>query len=45
MLRLCLDYGHGGEDPGAIYKGRCEKDDVLNIGKAVAKNWEGMGLL
>lgn len=37
MARLCLDYGHGGEDPGAIYKERCEKDDTLNLGRAVAK--------
>ncbi|MCM3761026.1 N-acetylmuramoyl-L-alanine amidase [Alkalihalobacillus oceani] len=36
MTRLCLDYGHGGTDPGAVYKGRKEADDVLSIGKAVA---------
>ncbi len=37
MARLCFDYGYGGEDPGAIYKERCEKDDTLNLGRAVAK--------
>ena len=37
MATLCFDYGHGGEDPGAIYKGRCEKDDVLSLGSKVAK--------
>ncbi|MBU5439885.1 N-acetylmuramoyl-L-alanine amidase [Tissierella sp. MSJ-40] len=36
MIKLCFDYGHGGSDSGAIYKDRCEKDDVLKIGKAVA---------
>ena len=36
MSRLCFDYGHGGEDPGACYNGRKESDDVLSIGRAVA---------
>ncbi|CFX72966.1 Cell wall hydrolase/autolysin, catalytic [Syntrophomonas zehnderi OL-4] len=36
MARLCLDYGHGGNDPGAVYKGRKEADDVLSLGRAVA---------
>lgn len=36
MARLCFDYGHGGADNGACYKGRKESNDVLSIGKAVA---------
>lgn len=36
MSRLCFDYGHGGEDPGATYNGRKESDDVLSLGKEVA---------
>lgn len=36
MAILCFDYGHGGRDPGAIYAGRKEKDDVLEVGKLVA---------
>lgn len=36
MAGLCFDYGHGGSDSGACYKGRKESDDVLSIGKAVA---------
>ncbi|WP_270474442.1 N-acetylmuramoyl-L-alanine amidase [Clostridium cochlearium] len=36
MARLCFDYGHGGEDSGACYKGRKESNDVLSVGKAVA---------
>ena len=33
---ICLDYGHGGTDSGASYKGRKEKDDTLKIGKLIA---------
>lgn len=36
MARLCFDYGHGGVDSGACYKGRKESNDVLSLGKAVA---------
>lgn len=36
MARLCFDYGHGGSDSGACYKGRKESNDVLSLGKAVA---------
>lgn len=36
MTRLCFDYGHGGSDPGATYKGRKESIDNLSIGKEVA---------
>lgn len=33
--RIALDAGHGGSDPGAVYKGRQEKDDTLDITLAV----------
>jgi N-acetylmuramoyl-L-alanine amidase len=36
MVRLCFDYGHGGEDGGACYNGRKESNDVLNIGRNIA---------
>lgn len=36
MAKICLDYGHGGNDPGAVYKGRKESDDNLSLGMAVA---------
>ncbi|MBV4420607.1 N-acetylmuramoyl-L-alanine amidase [Clostridium tyrobutyricum] len=36
MARLCFDYGHGGQDSGACYKGRKESNDVLSLGKSVA---------
>ncbi|SKC57450.1 N-acetylmuramoyl-L-alanine amidase [Maledivibacter halophilus] len=45
MNRICLDYGHGGSDPGAVYKARCEKDDVLRIGLAVASEVRRHGVL
>jgi len=36
MARLCLDYGHGGTDPGAVYMGRKEAEDVLAVGREAA---------
>ena len=36
-MQLCFNYGHGGKDSGASYKGRKESDDVLNLGKAIAQ--------
>lgn len=36
MIRLCFDYGHGGEDSGACYNVRKESNDVFNLGRAVA---------
>ena len=37
MARLCFDYGHGGNDPGAVYMGRRESEDVLSLGRSVAE--------
>lgn len=45
MSRLCFDYGHGGNDPGACYNGRKESSDVLEIGKAVAKDIRRHGVI
>jgi N-acetylmuramoyl-L-alanine amidase len=44
MTRLCFDYGHGGEDSGACYKGRKESDDVLSLGMAVAEEVRRHGI-
>jgi N-acetylmuramoyl-L-alanine amidase len=41
---IIFDYGHGGEDGGATYKGRKEKDDVLKLGKDVKKVVERHGV-
>ena len=35
--KIVLDAGHGGTDPGAIYKERKEKDDNLALTLAVGK--------
>ena len=45
MINLCFDYGHGGTDSGAYYKGRKESDDVLRIGKAVAAEVRRHGVM
>ncbi|MGE5417437.1 MAG: N-acetylmuramoyl-L-alanine amidase family protein [Acidobacteriota bacterium] len=45
MTKLCFDYGHGGIDPGAIYKGRRESEDVLNLGREVAKEMRRHGVI
>ena len=34
-MRIALDAGHGGSDPGAVYNGRLEKDDNLRLAMAV----------
>lgn len=33
--KVALDSGHGGSDPGAVYNGRQEKDDTLDLTLAV----------
>ncbi|MBC8590186.1 cell wall-binding repeat-containing protein [Wansuia hejianensis] len=44
---VCLDYGHGGNDPGAVNKenGRKEADDVLDVGMAVARELRSHGVI
>lgn len=44
MIKICLDYGHGGKDPGAVYKGRKESGDNLALGKAVAAELRRHGI-
>lgn len=43
-MLVVIDPGHGGSDPGAVYKGRQEKDDVLRLGKAVGALLEARGV-
>lgn len=45
MSRLCFDYGHGGNDPGACYNRRKESNEVLAIGKEVAKEVRRHGVI
>ena len=42
--KIMLDAGHGGSDPGAVYKGRQEKDDALKLTLAVGKILEKNGI-
>lgn len=35
--KIILDAGHGGDDPGAVYQGRSEKDDNLRLAMAVGQ--------
>ena len=35
--KVALDAGHGGSDPGAVYNGRQEKDDTLDLTLAVGE--------
>ena len=44
MALILLDYGHGGVDPGAVYKGRKESNDVLCIGRNVAQELRRHGV-
>ncbi|AGL03672.1 N-acetylmuramoyl-L-alanine amidase [Desulfoscipio gibsoniae] len=45
MARICIDAGHGGNDPGAVYTGRKESDDNLALGKAVAAELRRHGVI
>lgn len=42
--KIVLDAGHGGEDPGAVYQGRQEKDDTLRLTLAVGDILEKNGV-
>lgn len=41
---IMLDAGHGGQDPGAVYKGRYEKDDNLKLTLAVGEILKNNGI-
>lgn len=42
--KIMLDAGHGGEDPGAVYNGRQEKDDNLRLVMAIGNILEQSGV-
>lgn len=44
MALVVLDAGHGGENPGAVYNGRREKDDVLSLTLAIGRILEANGV-
>lgn len=45
MGKVIFDYGHGGKDSGAVYKGRKEKDDNLKLGKDIKRKLESYGVI
>jgi N-acetylmuramoyl-L-alanine amidase len=44
MALVVLDAGHGGENPGAVYRGRQEKDDALSLAMAIGRILEQNGV-
>ena len=44
MPTVVLDAGHGGANPGAVYNGRQEKDDALNLVLAIGQILEDNGV-
>lgn len=44
MPEVIIDAGHGGRDPGAVFEGRQEKDDVLALALAVGEILEENGV-
>ena len=43
-ISIMVDAGHGGSDPGAVFNGRMEKDDNLNLALAVGKVLQNNGV-
>lgn len=41
---IMLDAGHGGRDPGAVYQGRSEKDDTLQLVLALGEILQNNGI-
>lgn len=44
MALVVIDAGHGGNNPGAVYNGRREKDDALALSLAVGRILEQNGV-
>lgn len=42
-IKIMMDAGHGGTDPGAVYEGRQEKDDALRLMLAVGELLQNKG--
>ncbi len=43
-ISIMLDAGHGGRDPGAVYNGRQEKDDTLELTLAIGEILQNNGI-
>ena len=44
LKRVIIDAGHGGDEPGAMFNGRREKDDTLRLALAVGQILENNGV-
>ena len=44
LKRVIIDAGHGGDEPGAMFDGRREKDDTLRLALAVGQILENNGV-
>lgn len=44
LKRVIIDAGHGGDEPGATFEGRREKDDALRLALAVGRILENNGV-
>jgi N-acetylmuramoyl-L-alanine amidase len=44
VKRVIIDAGHGGEEPGAVFEGRREKDDTLRLALAIGEILEKNGV-
>ena len=44
IRKVIIDAGHGGSDPGAVYNGRKEKDDVLQLAFDLGNALERRGI-
>lgn len=42
-MKICIDPGHGGDQPGAAYGGRLEKDATLQIARKLARKLKENG--
>lgn len=42
-MKICIDPGHGGAQPGAVYGGLMEKDATLQIARKLARNLREIG--
>ena len=43
-ISIMLDAGHGGRDPGAVYNGRQEKEDTLELTLAIGEILQNNGI-
>ena len=43
-MKICIDPGHGGTDPGAVNGSRYEKTDVLKLAKEISHLLEKQGI-